>query len=445
MNATSHPLEDMTKLRRTAHAMGSWQNAIKYLNSGRHGPALASYRGLVQEFPGVAQLWVELGVAAMGVLEFSMADQAFQQAMAIAPNDAAQLIFIGTQYSQFRRMERAIACLQRALVLDPSAAGARRTLASWLERSRRLDEAWECVTTLLAQQPKDGHALYMKAFLLHRKGLSGEAETVLRDLLKDGSLFPLEVKANACYLLGTVLDGFGKYGEALGCLMEAKRLRRQTMNTAALEQTYENVDVTRRQAMAELTTETLERWRADAADAPCPHPLAILCSAPRSGTTLLEQILGAHPGILVFDESYAFMKEVQESQQPQQSRPVTLPFLNSLTAAERAEMTGCYLKSLLRETEENPGHRLVLDKSPSRTAWLHVWLRLFPQSKVIIPLRDPRDVIISCYFQNIPLNWITAAFSAWKERPGFMPVAWTCGCGCANWAGLNGLKHVTKR
>jgi hypothetical protein len=69
-----------------------------------------------------------------------------------------------------------------------------------------------------------------------------------------------------------------------------------------------------------------------------------------------------------------------------------------------------YFKSLLRETEEKPGTRLVLDKNPSNTAWLHVWLRLFPLSKIVIPLRDPRDLMVSLYYQNLPLNWATVGF-----------------------------------
>jgi tetratricopeptide (TPR) repeat protein len=352
-----------------------------------------------------------LGSAAMGDLEFSLADRAFQRAMELAPTDAALLSYIGTQYSQFRRLDQALACVKRAVALDPSATSARLTMVSWLERSRRLDEAWECVQAYLTQHPKDGQALYLSAFLLHRKGLSGEAETALRDLLKSGSSLPLPVKSNANYLLGTVLDGCGQYAEALRCLGEAKSLRGQSTNTAELELTYEKVDQTRRKALAELTPKTLERWREEASDTPCPHPLALLCSAPRSGTTLLEQILGAHPEIPVFDESLAFQKEVLDKiLAPQQDRLVTLQSLSDLPAAGRAQMIRCYFKSLLREMEDDPGDKLLLDKSPSRTAWLHVWLRLFPQSKVIIALRDPRDVIISCYFQNIPLSWNTVGF-----------------------------------
>ena len=86
------------------------------------------------------------------------------------------------------------------------------------------------------------------------------------------------------------------------------------------------------------------------------------------------------------------------------ARPLTLKSLNGLTSPDRANLMRRYCKSLLRQLEEGPGGNWLVDKNPSLTASLHVWLRLFPSSKVVIALRDPRDIIISCYFQNIRLD-----------------------------------------
>jgi tetratricopeptide (TPR) repeat protein len=418
--ANNDPMYDLARLQRWPQAMGSWQNAQQFLRAGQHAPALARYRDLVQQFPGVPQLWAELGSAAAGDLDFALANQAFQRAMELAPADANLLVFLFTQYYQLRRLEQALACLKRAVEAAPSSASVRLTLASWLERNRRLDEAWECVETCLARHPGDVQALYFKAFLLHRKGLDGEAETALRNLLKSNPLPPLDVQCDAHHLLGIVLDALGQYAEALICLGRAKTLRRQTMNAAAFEQASDKLDQARRELLAQLTPETLRRWREESAAAPCPHPLALLGGAMRSGTTLIEQILGAHPDTLVFDESMTSLKELLGPlQPPPPARGLTLKSLNALTAAGRARLTGRYFKSLLRETEENPGSRLLLDKNPSATAWLHVWLRLFPQSKVIIALRDPRDVIISCYFQNILAEWGIVSFFSLERTARF--------------------------
>jgi Flp pilus assembly protein TadD len=403
------------RLRRSPRAMSSWQNALQCLNSGRHAPAFAGFQNLVQQFPGVPQLWAEMGIAAAGDLDFASADESFQRAVELAPADADLLVSIGVQYYHLRRLDQALACFERAAASSPSSVKMRLMLAWWLERYRRLDEALECVETCLAGHPKDGQALYFKAFLLHRKGLNGEAETVLRDLLKSDPLPPLDVQADAHHLLGVVLDAFGQYAEALICLNRGKTLRSQTINLAAYDEATAKGSQQRRELLAQLTPETLRRWREEAADSPCPHPLALLGGAMRSGTTLIEQILGAHPEILVFDESMTSLNELLGPLRPE----LTLNSLNDLTAAGRSQLTGRYFKSLLRETEENPGARLLLDKNPSTTAWLHVWLRLFPQSKVIIALRDPRDVIISCYFQNFPKEWAIASFSSLERTAKF--------------------------
>jgi tetratricopeptide (TPR) repeat protein len=418
-SAKSGPAPDLAKLERSPHAMASWKNAQQYLRNGRHAPALASYRNLVQQFPGVPQLWFELGRAAAGDLDFALADQAFQRAMEASPADVSLLLGVGLQYYRLGRVDQATACHERAVKVAPSSADARLTLASWFERNRRLDEAWECVEICLAQNPRHSRALYFKAFLLHGKGLDAEAETALRDLLKSSAL-PLDIKSNAHHLLGVVLDALGQYAEALICLGKAKTLRRQISNTAALEQIYDKMDQSRRKILSELTPEMLRRWREERAAAPCPHPMAFLGGPPRSGTTLIEQILGAHPEVLVFDEPQAFAQEVFNAlSPPPPERGLTLKALNDLPASRRAQLVTRYFKSLLRETEENPGARLLLDKNPSVTASLHIWLRLFPQSKVIIALRDPRDIIISCYFQNITLAWANVSFLSLERTARF--------------------------
>jgi tetratricopeptide (TPR) repeat protein len=400
--------------------MRSWQNAQQRLRTGQHSSALADYRNLVQKFPGVPQLWAELGSTAASNLDFEQADQAFQRAVALAPTDAALCLFIFTQYYQLRRMDQATACLKRAVAVDPLSANTRLALASWLERNRRLDEAWECVESCLSQHPNDSRVLYYRAFLLHRKGLNAEAESALRDLLKNDRLLALDVHADARYLLGTILDALGHYAEALVSLGNAKTLRRQTVNAAALEQAYDKMEHGRRELLAAMTPETIRRWRDEANAAPCPHPMVLLGGAMRSGTTLIEQVLAAHPDILVFDESMTSLQELLTPlQQAHPARSVTLKSLNDLSAAGRGQLIGRYLKSLLRETKESPGGRLLLDKNPSTTAWLPVWLRLFPQSKIIIALRDPRDIVISCYFQNILADWGIVHFASLERTARF--------------------------
>jgi hypothetical protein len=220
----------------------------------------------------------------------------------------------------------------------------------------------------------------------------------------------LNVKQSSRHQLAVVLDETGHYAEALRCLAEAKSFLRQSANIAKLEQTYDQADRRRRQLLADLTPEMIRRWQHEetSPSGPCP---AFLGGHPRSGTTLLEQILGAHPQITAFDEPTAFTQEILEQLAPLENAPtLTVTALNQLSEARRSRFRQRYLKNLGREDRPLSDAGIFLDKNPSHTASLHLWLRIFPRVKVLIALRDPRDVIISCYFQNLPLNATSANF-----------------------------------
>jgi tetratricopeptide (TPR) repeat protein len=320
------------------------------------------------------------------------------------------LISVGQQYHRLRRLDQACACFERAVAAEPSSVHARLSLAAWDERDRRLDDAWECAQACLAQHPKDERTLYFTAFLLHGKGLNAEAETALRNLLQTDPRDP-DVKASASHLLGVVLDALGQYADAISWLRKAKIQTRQMTDPAALEQAYDRMDGARRELLAELTPETLRRWREKAAANPCPHPLAFLGGPPLSGGSRIKQMLAGHSEILVFDESDAFTQELLNPlHPPPPARGLTVKSLNALPPTARAQMIDRYFKSLLRETDQKPGGKLLLDKNPSLTGSLHIWLRLFSPLKVIIALRDPRDIVVSCYFQNLPLTAANANF-----------------------------------
>ena len=399
-----HSSADLDRLQSQPRVVAAWQAAQQHLIQGRHTAAVNAYRNLVQQFPGVAGLWAELGMAATGTLDFTQARDAFAKAAALAADEPDLLVTIGQQYHRLRRLNEATACFEGAVAADPSSVHARLSLAAWLERSGQLTPARACVEECLKEHSQDERARYFQAFLLHREGRNEEAASQLRDLLKTNPA-DADVKISATHLLGVVLDAVGQYAEAMRVMLETKALVRQRSDTAALEKTYDQMDRARRELLAALTPETIQRWRDDPNAVPFPHTLAILGGPPRSGTTLIEQVLGAHPEIIVFDEPESFAAEVLNTVAPMPpAKPLTLKALNTLTPATRAALTRRYERSLLRETEGPPGKNILLDKNPSLTPSLHIWLRLFPQSKVIVTLRDPRDIVISCFFQNLSLT-----------------------------------------
>ena len=395
---------DLKELQRSPRDVAHWRKAQEQLLSRRYGPALAGYRDLTRRFPLIAELWFELGNAAVGELNFDLANQAYRRSAELAPGNTSLLVLIGQQYQGMRQLDDARAAFERAVASDPSSVDARISLAVWFEKERRLEDAWTAVEASLAQHPRDDQGRYFRAFLLHRQKKNSEAETELRDLIKDGPQYPY-VKYASRHLLGVVLDELGQYAEAMRWLLEAKVQVRQLTDVALLEREYDKTDESRRELLASLTPEMVQGWRAEAPPSNSRYRIAFLGGHPRSGTTLLEQILDAHPAVLAFDEPVAFTQEV--------TGPIPLPAasgktqaraLNSLPSGRIQQIRQRYVKSLLREVTGEPAARVLLDKNPSPTMSLPHWLRVFPELKVIIALRDPRDVIISCFFLNLMLN-----------------------------------------
>lgn len=145
--------------------------------------------------------------------------------------------------------------------------------------------------------------------------------------------------------------------------------------------------------------------------------------------------------MLAFDEPVSFAREMLRNiPLPPASGAAQLAALDAVNPARREELRELYIKSLLREIPGEPDARLLLDKNPSPTMSLRLWLRIFPELKVIIALRDPRDVLISCQLmvnrpqRQIVLEVFERAFHLANSRSAE-----------AAWCGAVGLLVVTKR
>ena len=185
-------------------------------------------------------------------------------------------------------------------------------------------------------------------------------------------------------------------------LLAAKQIVPGLTDTAALLQRYDQDADHFRQFAAALPKDVLRRWTEESPPHSRAEParLAFLGGHLRSGTTLLEQILDSHPGIAALDEPTAFQDILQPG------------FYTSpdFSPSRLNHLRDEYLAALDTEAGPRAEARLRIDKNPSPTSRLPIWLRLFPELKIIIALRDPRDVILSCFFQNLALNGTNVNF-----------------------------------
>jgi hypothetical protein len=153
-----------------------------------------------------------------------------------------------------------------------------------------------------------------------------------------------------------------------------------------------------------LTPAHWQRW-VDAGKAFPPQRMAVLASFPRSGTTLLEQVLDSHPGLVSSDEREAFGRDIFPAIWRTEQTPLpTAEALDNASLERLSAQRQRYLTYMEAALNEPIGNRIHLDKNPTLTLLIPGMVRLFPETKLLIALRDPRDVILSCFMQYLPLN-----------------------------------------
>jgi Tfp pilus assembly protein PilF len=377
------------------------EEARQFLLTNDFAQALVRYEKLTRQYPNVPALWLEYGNAAARLRKTERATSAWNQALKLSPQNAELISLIGHQYQGLRLPERARACFAQAAAVDPRGINPRISLAVLLEQQHQLDAARVAVDECLAINPRDDQARYFSAVIDRRENKLNEAERGLRDLIASDPKHPY-VRYACRYELAQLCDRTDRFDEAMRLLCEAKDIVRALTDTSLLIRGYDLESAGARRFISGLPKDILHKW-----DGFFPErkreripPLAFLGGHPRSGTTLLEQILDAHPGIAALDEPSAYVEVLQPAFHA--SRQHSSHRLNILRRL--------YVEALQEGLGANALGKLLVDKNPSPTAGLPVWLRVFPELRVIIALRDPRDVVISCYFQNIPLNTVNVNF-----------------------------------
>jgi hypothetical protein len=150
---------------------------------------------------------------------------------------------------------------------------------------------------------------------------------------------------------------------------------------------------------ATITGNLLARWHETGLEQLQPlRSLAFLGGHARSGTTLLEQVLDAHPDITSAEETTIFHNDAYATLR--RSLPETTSLLTGLINTTNETLLSArerYFQTMRTYLGELPNGRLLVDKNPSLQALIITFIRIFPEAKLIIALRDPRDVVLSCY------------------------------------------------
>jgi Sulfotransferase family len=204
-------------------------------------------------------------------------------------------------------------------------------------------------------------------------------------------------------LLGDALHAQERFAEAFrayeACNIEIRRIHARRFSRPGVETMRQYldwlIDYFSRKAPGEWMA--AEPPPATEPDDPAQHIFII--GFPRSGTTLLEQILGCHPGAVTTDEKDGLSDGVRDFM----ATPADLDRLALAQRSVLARYRGLYWQRM-RERGLDHKNRIFMDKQPYNTLKLPLIAKLFPGARTVFMVRDPRDVVLSCFRQRFRMN-----------------------------------------
>lgn len=304
--------------------------------------------------------------------------------------------------------EESVGVLEDLLARSPQHRWAKLLLAALYERTNRLADAETLIADLLAEEPCDANvrreALHQQATLLMRAGGLSEARAVLESA---GARFADDVEY--FFALAGLADGLGDQAAAMRVLASAHAIQVRELERVAPQRLRAGAPILPA-AASSLDADDFARWpdlhAPDAKQSP-----VFVVGFPRSGTTLVEQMLDAHPALQSMDERPLFNNLNDQLEEFGVRVPQDL---HKLTQADCNELRKGYMVMACAKIERNWQAQLV-DKNPMNMLWLPLLYRMFPHARIVRVLRHPCDVLISNYMQNYR-SPVTIAMSTSLER-----------------------------
>ena len=355
---------------------------------GRFSEAAAAFEQSLALKPDFLPARTNLASCHFELRDFAQAEQHYRQTLASDPDNLAACHNLGQVFYLSQRIGEAIEFFQRGAEAAPTVAEFRASLATMQEVDNQLGAAEASARMALALEPHNVTAAIALARVLRRHGQAEEALAALSAAdLRTGM-----PRAAIAYWAerGQILDAMGRYREAFDAYAESKVLLAATRVQAYDRQATEKALASER---AILTPERVADW-ALKAEPGAPVPLFIV-GFPRSGTTLLEQMLGRHPLIVPCGELETSIEYATD----------TADYFNTLaqlsTRDRDARLTALrtdYMAQLRGHARDAPAAHYASNKLPLNLMRIGMIRLLFPEARIIHIQRHPLDAVLSAYF-----------------------------------------------
>ena len=362
-------------------AHGNLGNVLQDL--GKLNDAVASYHMALSLKPDYAEAHYNLGNA---LKDLGMQDDAaasFQKAIDFNSEFAEAHFNLGNALKELGKLNEAEASYHMALNLSPDFAEANNAIGNVLQDLGRLDDAAECYHKALKKKPDFAEAnrnlANVKVFSKYDNDINAMEDAYAAPGLGD------EQRMHLAFGLGKAFEDLREYEKAFGFFLTGNFIKRGT-----LDYSNEGVEKSFGNLMNLFSNGLLaERQRTGSSDEP---PIFIL-GMPRSGTTLVEQILASHPDVLGGGELDYLTRTVVTNF----SKINDAKFNDSVNQAGAGRFSNAGTEYMELTRKRFPEARFITDKLPYNFQLIGMIRLILPNAKIIHCCRDKRDTCLSIF------------------------------------------------
>lgn len=341
-------------------------------------------------------LYVELYQEAKKFLDAQSNKKALEvlnQAGKILPSDPIPHHMVAILYQDLGVKDLAEKFLKKSLGITPTPESYGQ-LAALYEKSNQLNDAWATAKLGLRMFPDDPYMALTLARVERRAKKYDQA--MARLLAIAGKTGDPILEGQIGFQLGWLYDHEGKIDQAFDQYVSAKKL---AAANAAPDDGDKNVAFDYITAMKALDLKALQNFPYNPGKDE-PKSVAFLVGFPRSGTTLLNQILDAHPDLVAMEEAPTLPGPAEFVESLGGGYPAALPNLDEKTISLMRAAYFERVRNFCDFTEDS----IVIDKLPLNLVHLPLIWTLFPEAKIILALRHPFGVTLSNFMHNFKLN-----------------------------------------
>lgn len=354
--------------------------------------AFAPLKRAVELEPRNASFWKYLAEADAEWEDLPEAIRCWQRAIELQPNEPAFRLGLGKTLQRAGMMQEAERELHRALRLSPGVAEAHLALGHWHEVSGNTREAERAFRAALAIDPALTRAQFSLAQLLGKR-LPDADICAMQDRLANPAL-PTACRIKLQFALAGVGDARGEYAIAAQTANQANALAsRQVTRRGGYDPARHRAFVDR--LIEAFSTDFFTRTANLGSASECS---VFIVGLPRSGTTLVHQILASHPRVHGAGELNLAWQSFMNIPESLGVSDDVLACVPKLEAASLHRLADRHLASLA--TRDQGQAERIVDKMPDNYLYLGLLAAMFPRATFIHCRRDLRDVAVSCWFTH---------------------------------------------